>query len=720
MIVAGFLLVAAPTAAWVVLGTDHTYEASATLFLLPDKSDPAFLKEFMSPEANSLYLVVLKSRSLAQAVSEALPRESREELTKRIVFRDYLLGFMNSIRRLRGDEVIVYSPTETLVRELQEARMAFNIGKDGTVVLTATAFNPRVAVDIANTYVEVLLSRSSSFARQQTRGTRELLENLLTQAKAGQQEASDALRKFQVQGGVKLPDDAKLDITRLAQLESTLADLQVNREIAQKRLAYLKGELRAGAALNAGSAAAPMPDPAIQILRERLGQSETKLATLTQRFTDQHPLVISARAEVSENQERLRNALQAPTARPAGPAGMKPIESAQLAKQMSDLEVEVIATQAREQSLQQRIGQLKKSLSSMNAREQEYSTLSRTVETQNNLVAMLAGKLTAARISEQSHIRGIQVVDLATLPRQPSSKQAMKLLRMGLVGGRGLGFALGTLREYVAQVVETEEDVLASTGLRVLGSLPTTRGTSGDGAAPVNFMSNDGTMALAADACRSIRTALDVQGLDDPFRTLLVTSASVHDGKTSVVLGLARAFLETNRRVLLFDLDLRRPALHQGLDVANAQGAAEVLQGRQPLDAAAIDVAPGLTFVPAGLARTNPGALLSSRHSSDMLSAARERADVVIIDSPPVLAVSDTLPLLARVDGVVLVARAGITQRRALTRAKDQLEKAGAHVVGVVVNGLSPRDTRRYYAGYYSYVGEQDKRSKKTKRKVQK
>jgi capsular exopolysaccharide synthesis family protein len=719
MIVAGFLLVAAPTAAWVVLGTDHTYEASATLFLLPDKSDPAFLKEFMSPEANSLYLVVLKSRSLAQAVSEALPRESREELTKRIVFRDYLLSFMNSIRRLRGEEVIVYSPTETLVRELQEARMAFTIGKDGTVVLTATAFNPRVAVDIANTYVEVLLSRSSTFARQQTRGTRELLENLLTQAKTGQQEAADSLRKFQVQGGVKLPEDAKLDITRLAQLETTLADLQVNREIAQKRLAYLKGELRAGAALGTG-AVDSMPDPATQILRERLGQSETKLANLTQRFTDQHPLVVSARAEVTENQERLKNALQAPKGRPTGPVAMKPIESAQLAKQMSDLEVEIIATQAREQSFQQRIGQLKKSLSSMNSREQEYSTLSRTVETQNNLVAMLAGKLTAARISEQSHIRGIQVVDLATLPRQPSSKQAMKLLLMGVFGGLGLGLGLGTLREYVSQVIETEEDVTASTGLRVLGSLPTTPVKSGVEAAPVDFMSNDGTMALASDACRSIRTAVDVQGLDDPLRTLLVTSASIHDGKTSVVLGLARAFLETNRRVLLFDLDLRRPAVHQGLDVANTQGAAEILQGRLGLDAAAIDITPGLAFVPAGLARTNPGALLSSRHSADMLSAARERADIVILDSPPVLAVSDTLSLLARVDGVVLVARAGITQRRALTRAKDQLEKAGAHVVGVVVNGLSPRDSRRYYAGYYSYVGAQDKRSKKGKRKVQK
>src|SRR4029450_1843377 len=97
---------------------------------------------------------------------------------------------------------------------LRESRMAFNIARDGNVTLTATAFSPRVAADLANTYVEVPLSRSNSFARQQARGTRELLETLLTQARTGQVDAQDALRKFQSQAGavVKLPDEARSDL----------------------------------------------------------------------------------------------------------------------------------------------------------------------------------------------------------------------------------------------------------------------------------------------------------------------------------------------------------------------------------------------------------------------------------------------------------------------------------------------------------------------------
>jgi len=150
VIVVGFLAVVVPVAILVSFSTENLYEASATLFLMPEKNDPPFLREFTTPEATAIYIVLLRSRSLAQAITEALPKESRDELTKRVLFRDYLLTFMNSIRRFTGGEVVVYSPSEIAIRELQEARMSFNVARDGTVTITAVAFSPRVAVDLAN------------------------------------------------------------------------------------------------------------------------------------------------------------------------------------------------------------------------------------------------------------------------------------------------------------------------------------------------------------------------------------------------------------------------------------------------------------------------------------------------------------------------------------------------------------------------------------------
>jgi succinoglycan biosynthesis transport protein ExoP len=714
-----FAAIALPTIVWTVFSTQTTYEASATLFLLPEKGASGLLPQFMTPEVHALYSVILRSRSLAQAVVETLPKESRDELSRRLGFRDYALMVVNQLRRWRGEEVVVYSPTELAVRELQDARMTFTIAKDGTkdgtVTITATAFSPRVAVDLANTYVEVLISRSSALARQQARGTRELLETFVTQAKTSQAEAEDALRRTQAQGGaVKLPDESRVDLQRLTQLETTLADVQVSREIAQARLLYLKGDRK--------SAPQPVLDVSTtQPLRERLSQLEAKVASLNEKYTDQHPLVQAARAELQEAQERLKTALQsqqAPT--PGGAVTMKPLEKAQFSKQMAELEVEIISLQTREEGLQQRIARLKKSLSTLGTREHEYAGLVRTVETQMKLAGMLGEKLATARMSEQNPIQSIQVIDLAALPRQPSAKQPLRFILLGLLGGLGLGIGVATLREYASQVIETEQELTSATGLPVLGSIPMAPRPAEVAAGeptPVIFVATHDPHSLPADACRAIRTAIDCHALDTPVRTLLVTSPTAHEGKTTVLLNLALAFVDSGRRVLVIDADLRRPAMHRALGVPNEGGLADMLKKGEAWPEGFHRVVAGLECLPSGIKPENPGSLLSSRHMTKLLEQAHERADLVLIDSPPVLAVSDCLPLAAQVDGVLLIARFGVTQRRDLARATALLAKVGARVVGVVLNGLSARETRRYYAEYNQYVGAQKSAAKKERRR---
>ena len=558
--------------------------------------------------------------------------------------------------------------------------MSFVPGRDGTVTITAVAFSPRVAVDLANTYVEVLLSKSSSFARQQARGTRDLLENLWSQARANQTEAEDALRRYQAKlgGSLKLPEESRIELTSLANLETQLNDLQINREIAQNKLAYLKGDKKKPGGMTLAA------DPALQALRERLTQLEAKLAALTEKYTDQHPSVQNVQADIHETQQRLAAALQPQQSpRPGGAqVPLRPLETAQLSKQMATLDVEIVTLQAKEDTLQERANRLRRSLSAMSGREQEYSGLLRAVMTQTKLTDMLSDKLTAARISERSQIRSIHVIDLANLPRQPSPRQPMKLLLFGLVGGLGLGIGAATLREYMTQIVETEQEVIHATGLPVLGSIPIAErpGLVVNGAPeglPVLFGGGDAFHSLPADACRAIRTALDCQSLNRPLKTLLITSPGAHEGKSTVLLNLGRAFLESDRQLL----------------------------------------ASGLDFMPAGTRRPNPSRLLSSKHTTTLLQEARDRADLVLIDAPPVLAVADCLPLCRQVDGVILVIRFGSTRRRSLQRAKDQLQKVGAHVVGVVINGLSRRETRHYYAEYTQYVGIKKRRRKGNKPK---
>jgi capsular exopolysaccharide synthesis family protein len=717
----GFLAVMLPVVIWVLLFQPATYEATATLFLQPpDKSEPGFLREYLAPQANAMYIALLRSRSVAQGVAESISKESREELLNQVVFKDYVLLVTNAIRRLQGKEVIVYSPQEQVVRELQSARTAITVDKDGTVTLTAVAYSPRVAVDLANAYVEVLLARSSAYARQQSRATRELLENTMGQVRTEQQAADEALAKFQSKfgGRLNLPEASTVQVGKLAQLESALAELQVQKDIAQGKLAFLRGETpKSGVAV-------ALIDPAVASLRDRLGQLQTQLAALSEKYTDTHPLVIATRGEVQDVQERLRAALaprQAP--KPTGAGTVTPGDKVVLSRQMAELEVELMSLQGKEELVGRQVATVRRGLSGLGARELEYANLSRASKTTQSLIGMLNEKLTAARITEQTQMRNIHVIDNATLPRQPSAKLAEKLLLLGLLGGLGLGVGLGFIRQYVAHVVETEDDVTASTGLPILGSVPGVHRSrsrlrhSQPSAAqpgapalpaadplPRNFMKGADPRSLHAEAFRAIRTMLQLQMPDRPLKTVLVTSPSMSEGKTTVLLNLGLVYVEAGRRVLLVDADLRRPSLHRALHLPNEHGLADVLGETIDWPHACRNVSDALAVMPSGSSPANPSSLLNSRSMETLLQRSREATDLVLIDAPPVLAVSDSLRLTSLVDAVILVVRAGLTQRRNLIRAKAQLEKVGATVAGVVINDLSSRDTRKYYGEYSRYA----------------
>jgi len=699
----GLLAVAVPTLGWVFLFAPHMYEATATLFLVPSKEEPPFMREFIASDANALYLVMLRSRSLAQAVVDSLPRESREELIQQQLLGDYTLLVMNRVRRFLGKDVIVYSPQEMLVRELREARMSFAIPKDGTVHITAVAFHPRVSTDLANSYVEVLLARTAATAREQARMTRELIGNLVAQALGSQLEAENTLRKFHEErgGGLDLPEHAKLELKKLAELEGALSDLQANKEIAQARLAFLRGEPQRTGKLPPGSA-----DIVVQPLRERLAGLEAKLAALGEKYTDDHPRVRATQTEIQEVQERLRMALET---RQAGklPLGSEAMERAIQGRQMAALEVGVMSLNAKEEGVKHRIARLKRSLSALSSQQQEYSGLTRSVETQRKLVGLLSEKLMAARINEQGYIRSVRLIDQAAIPREPSPKQRMKVLLLGLLAGLGLGGGVAALRESAYEVLETEEDVVRASGLPVLGSIPRARrvrrARSGEDG-PVNFLERGGIVSLPAEACRTTRSALESQGAGRSLRTLLITSPGAGEGKTTVLLNLGWAFTERDGRLLLVDADLRRPSLHRALNVPNELGLADMLQDGARWPAGCRRLSERCDFIPSGTKISNPGALLSSGRMGQFLHRAREQADVILLDSPPILAVADNLALTALVDGIVLVVRSGQTRRRSLIRAKLQLEKVRARIVGVVVNGLSPKETRRYYAEYTHYL----------------
>lgn len=194
----------------------------------------------------------------------------------------------------------------------------------------------------------------------------------------------------------------------------------------------------------------------------------------------------------------------------------------------------------------------------------------------------------------------------------------------------------------------------------------------------------------AAEAYRALRTSVQFSGSDPEVRTIVVTSPHAGEGRTTVVANLAAAFAETGSRVILVDADLRRPTLHALFGLANDEGLSTALladvDAPLPLRQTA---APGLALLPGGPEPANPAELIGSRAFERLLVRLRTEAEYVLFDSPPAGMLADASMIAARADGVLLVVRAGRTRREPAQRARDQLERVRARLLGVVLNGVA-------------------------------
>lgn len=215
-------------------------------------------------------------------------------------------------------------------------------------------------------------------------------------------------------------------------------------------------------------------------------------------------------------------------------------------------------------------------------------------------------------------------------------------------------------------------------------------------------------MAAASEAFRVLRTNLQFMGLDKPLKSVLVTSATPGEGKSTVSANLSVAFAQNGANVCLIDADLRRPTLHKIFGMDSYPGLTTALLGGGGGSDNAImktDV-PGLKLIPSGPIPPNPAELLGSGKMEKFLRELEERFDMVIVDTPPVLAVTDAAVLAPKLGGVLMVTRAGNVARQQVIRAKQALEAVKANVLGAVLDGVQAEGREGYY--YYYYYSSND------------
>ncbi len=293
---------------------------------------------------------------------------------------------------------------------------------------------------------------------------------------------------------------------------------------------------------------------------------------------------------------------------------------------------------------------------------------------------------------------GAQLVTPASTPVKPFEPTPARNAVLAIILGLMLGVGLAFLVEYLDDTIKSKENFeRAVPGLGVLGLIPLIPDWKLKDQSRVVSLSD--STSPAAEAYRILRTSIQFLGIERQVRLVQVTSASAQEGKSTTLANLAVAFANSGLRTVAVCCDLRRPRLHDFFKLDNHVGFTSVLLGNVPLSKA-LQPVPGqerLLLLASGPLPPNPAELLSSGRAAELLRNLASQADIVLIDSPPVLPVTDSLVLSQRVDATVLVSSAGTTTRKAVHRAAEMLHQVNAPLLGAVLNGVGAE------SGYGSY-----------------
>jgi capsular exopolysaccharide synthesis family protein len=317
------------------------------------------------------------------------------------------------------------------------------------------------------------------------------------------------------------------------------------------------------------------------------------------------------------------------------------------------------------------------------------------------------------RVSEARGLNGLMVVEPAVPPVDPVRPNKLQTVALAVLAGLVIAVAFAKLIEYLDDGLRTRERLASATGLRALASIPRWHVSSGGLIArQVGEGSADRTAMRAAEGYRLLFGTLTMAGWDalgdQSPKALIVTSAAMDEGKSLTAANLAAVFAESGRRVILVDADVHRPSQMRRFDLSNRTGFSTLLiNPNLSLESVLRETPiPGLRVLPAGPAPAAPSSLYTSRHLASRLAELRQHCDLVVFDTPPVLAQADAALLSPHADGVIFVVDAQKSRGRQVRRALEMLSEAGAQVLGAAFNRVSPRYMD--YVQYQSYTAAKD------------
>jgi capsular exopolysaccharide synthesis family protein len=566
------------------------------------------------------------------------------------------------------------------------------VRRSNLVELSFYSENAELAARIANQLSTDYIDQNLQVKWDEANKASEWLSGKLVGLKAKLEKSDDALQSYARANSIIFVEEKQnLVNERLKQLQEEYTKAQALR--FQKESLY--NLVQAGRVQDLPGV---LSNGLIQNLATRLAELERDYAQLTATVKPEYPKAIALKKQI--------DAMQASLDRQKKALGENIVDDFRSAL-------------ANEKYLAQALDEQKKEVNDVAEKSIQYNILKREVDANKQLYEGLLTRMKEATVSAGLTASNVRIVDTAQVPKAPVKPRVALNLALGIVLGAAFGVGLAFLQEYLDNTLKTPDEVERLLRLPSLGLLPdyspdgTGKG-SDKGLATVKHGS-DGAIAPAVqtgreavEAYRSLRTSILLSAHPVP-KMLLITSAVPSEGKTTITVNLGAMLASLGSKVVIVDCDMRKPSCHRSTGVENKPGFVQCLTGHVELADAILPVpgVPNLSVIPCGPIPPNPAEVLSSPVTPELFNKLRSQFEYVLVDSPPLLTVSDSRILSTLTDAVVLVTRAYGTPYDVVRRARELLYHTGARILGVALNSVDVHKQGGYgYGdgyGYYRY-----------------
>jgi succinoglycan biosynthesis transport protein ExoP len=544
------------------------------------------------------------------------------------------------------------------------------------VDVTFVSEDPKFAADAVNALVDEYVNENLEIKLRSTQGMLDWLGNELASQQKRVEDSERALAEYrEKENALSLDDKQNIVLSRLNQLNDTATRARSNR--VQKESLYNQVKVIASGG-NPDAIPVIATNAGVQAARTKLVELQRQKVQLLERYGDKHPRVLDINAQLDDAQRQLDIAI----------AGA--VQSVR-----NDYETAVIE----EQTFARNLEGAKSDATALNRKGIGYGVMEREAKSNREVYQSLLTREKELRVSANSRTNNVRVVDRAEIPRAPMTPGGRRTWLMSGVIGLVLAIAVALGLDYMNDTIKTPEDITRRLKLPFLGLVPAVRGDKHPLLASSQVPHDFG------ESFRSLRTSLLSKYPDEGTKIIIVTSAQPLEGKTTTAANIAMALAYGGARVLLVDADMRRPGLHRPLRLTNERGLSQVLTGQARVrDVIQRTVDPNLLAITAGRTPPNPSELLSSERMKTLLANLTHGPfNWIIVDTPPVLAVTDAVILAPMVTGVTFVIGAEMTRRRLAERAIETVMQSRPRYAGVVLNKVNFEKNKYYYSRYYGH-----------------